>query len=163
MLLSTAKQQRLNKVCAASIEFLFQFFFVFHRKMHCIHFQLKEDLIELDNIMKHLKRPSNSEYVYTRVKQIRKEIGFLYGRIQIFYRNWTAKTTVMQIDPNASIRNLKSKICEKEKVPEEIFYIVYEGRILKEENTLADHNITDLSTLHLNLRLRSDVHIDLCK
>ena len=54
----------------------------------------------------------------------------------------------INIDNNSSIKEIKQSIADKEGIPTGIFFLVYEGRALKEDKFLSDYpNITKNSLL----------------
>ncbi|XP_052216998.1 polyubiquitin-like [Dreissena polymorpha] len=78
----------------------------------------------------------------------------LPDRIKIIVRMVTGKTINLEVEPSASIANVKAMIQVKEGFPSNQQRLMFKGNELEDHHYLSSFNIQRDSTLHLQLKLK---------
>jgi len=79
--------------------------------------------------------------------------------IQVFVKSLTGKTIALQMGTNDTVGDVKSGVEQKEGISSHEQRLIFEGKRLDDGRTLAEHNISDNSILHLLLYLRGGMKI----
>ena len=78
--------------------------------------------------------------------------------MQIFIKIITGITVTLDVEPSDTIKVVKAKIQEKEKIKPKCQRIIFKNMVLEDDRHLYEYKINKEDTLHLVLRIRGGGH-----
>jgi len=77
-----------------------------------------------------------------------------WGSMQVFVKDLRGNTITFEFESSDTIADIKERIHYMQHIPTREQRLIYAGRQLQDDHTLADYSILKYSPLHLLLRLR---------
>lgn len=74
--------------------------------------------------------------------------------MQIYIQTLLGKIIPLEVEASDTIGSIKTKIHTREAIPVEVQRLIFSGKQLRDESTLADYSITNEDTIHMVFRLR---------
>jgi len=93
-------------------------------------------------------------YVELDIEYDTNTVEIIPYSFQIFVKSLTGRTITIQTKTTDTMLDIKRKIQDKEGISPLEQKLIYAGKFLNNDITLAEYNILSVSTLHLCLRLR---------
>ena len=82
------------------------------------------------------------------------------GDMQILIEIPSGNPLALLVLTSDTVSNIKSKISDKTNIPLETQHLVFAGKPLQNDRTLAEYNVRPQSSIQLVLRLRGGMQID---
>lgn len=76
------------------------------------------------------------------------------GGMRVQVNTMLGEKVEVEVEETETVADLKKKLSKKQKIPADQQRIIYEGKLLQDNKTLAEYNIKNNSVIHMVLRLR---------
>ncbi|XP_057559482.1 ubiquitin-like protein ISG15 [Hippopotamus amphibius kiboko] len=74
--------------------------------------------------------------------------------LSILVRNDKGRSSTYEVQLTQTVAELKQRVCQKELVQADQFWLTFEGKPMEDKQQLGEYNLTNLCTVYMHLRLR---------
>ncbi|GIX63588.1 ubiquitin family protein [Babesia caballi] len=106
------------------------------------------------DLLQNGKLMNDAEHIENVAKEKINVMVPLRGGMRVQVQTMMGQKLEVDVEPNETVLDLKKKLSKKQKLPVDQQRIIFEGKMLQDNKTLAEYNIKNNSVIHMVLRLR---------